>query len=114
MIYVCTHTHKKKNNSIKHKRTRLAFDGHINISAIERMEAHKKREFVVIVRNAHHVHIKDKDGAKHHALHVDKEKTYSFRCKTEDDRDKWLLKLNKCMDASIKSVLLQLYKGSTE
>ena len=98
--------------SIKNKKTRLMFNGHINISAIERLEAHKKREFGIVVRNAHHVHIRDKDGHKHHALHVDKEKTYVFRCKIEDDRDKWMIKINKSIDTSIKNVLIHLYKGS--
>ena len=90
----------------------MQFDGHLDISAIERTEARKKNEFNVIVRNAHHVHVKDTNGKKHLALHVDKEKTYTFRCKNTDSRDKWLRQLNKSIDASIKNVLFDLYEQS--
>ena len=98
--------------SMKSKKERLKFDGHLDISAIERIEAYKQREFHVAVRNAHRVHVKGKGGKKQIALHVDKETTYAFRCKTTDIRDQWVLQLNKSMDASVKNVLLELYEGS--
>lgn len=86
----------------------------MNISSIESIDSPKQREFDLSVRNAHRVHVTDKDGTKHIALHVDKQTTYTFRCKTEEIRDEWVKQLHKSLQVSVNNVLLELYETDEE